>query len=558
MSGTTEHSDDSDLAKPTDLFDLIVIGAGINGGGIARDAAARGLRVALVEREDIGTGTSNYSGRLVHGGLRYLEQGDVKLVRESLRERERLFQLAPHLVKPVSLMMPFYSHNRRSSRAVRAAMIAYDVLSWDKSVSTHTVLSREKTLARNPGINADGLTGSAIFYDGQVVWSERMCVEVVLGAHADGCKVYTYAEVDGLIAEDQSVRGIRFTDRLTGERHALGARIVVNAAGPWVDAVLASDKRITGRYIGGTKGSHLVVGPFPGAPKDVVYYESHKDGRLVLVIPWGENFLIGTTDQRFEGNLDTVRADAGETEYLLGEVNRLVPGAHLQPSDILYTYSGVRPLPFNPGKSEWNVSRSHVIEDHAPEHRGLLSIIGGKLTTYRSLAEETVDIVFKQLGLKPKRCITTKLLFPGAHVQDWAAFRSDLAQSNLPPATIDRLVDIYGSRATDVIALGRADPALLQPLSNSVDAIAAELVFTYRHEFCRTLTDVMLRRTMIGHREGNGIEVAERAAEIIAPVAGWDEARCCREVADYRRYIVRFGKPDPTETSHDARPANAA
>ena len=281
----------------------------------------------------------------MHGGLRYLEQGDIRLVRESLREREILFKLAPHLVKPVSLMMPFYSHNRRSSRAVRAAMVAYDVLSWDKSVSTHTVLSREKTLARNPGMNQTGLTGSAIFYDGQVVWSERMCVEVILAAHADSCKVFTHAEVDGLIAEGETVRGIRFTDRLTGERHALGGRIVVNAAGPWVDAVLASDKRIKQRFIGGTKGSHLVVKPFPGAPKDVVYYESHKDGRLVLVIPWGEQYLIGTTDQRFEGDPHAVRADAGEVDYLLGEVNRLVPGAHLQQSDILYTYSGVRPLP---------------------------------------------------------------------------------------------------------------------------------------------------------------------------------------------------------------------
>ena len=531
-------------AKPTDIFDLIVIGAGINGAGIARDAAARGLRVALVEREDIGSGTSNYSGRLVHGGLRYLEQGDVRLVRESLREREKLFKLAPHLVKPVSLMMPFYSHNRRSSRAVRAAMIAYDVLSFDKSVGTHTVLSREKTLERNPGMNADGLTGSAIFYDGQVVWSERMCVEVVLAAHADGCKVYTYAEVDGLITEGQTVRGVRFTDRLTGERHALGGRVIVNAAGPWVDAVLASDKRITQRFIGGTKGSHLVVRPFAGAPKDVVYYESHKDGRLVLVIPWGDQFLIGTTDQRFDGNLDTVRADAGEVEYLLGEVNRLIPGANLDDSDVLYTYSGVRPLPFVPGKSEWNVSRSHIIKDHAPEHRRLLSIIGGKLTTYRSLAEETVDAVYKQLGLKPKRCITTELLYPGAHVQDWDAFRADLAETtSLPQATIDRLVSVYGSRATEIIALGRAEPALLQPLGNSGDAIGAELVFTYCHEFARTLTDVLLRRTMIGHREGGGVDLASRCADILAPHAGWDEARCKREVADYTRYVERFAKP---------------
>jgi glycerol-3-phosphate dehydrogenase len=565
MPSTMERLADagaSDALKPTDLFDLIVIGAGINGAGIARDAAARGLRVALVERDDIGSGTSNYSGRLIHGGLRYLEQGDVRLVRESLRERERLFQLAPHLVKPVSLMMPFYDHNRRSKWAIRAGMIIYDALSWDKSTARHTVLSREETLRRSPGMNADGLQGSAIFFDGQVIWSERLCVEVALAAHADGCKIYTYAEVDGLICEGQTVRGVRFTDRITGERHALGSRIVVNAAGPWVDAVLASDVRIKQRFIGGTKGSHLVVKPFPGAPRDVVYYESHKDGRLVLVIPWGEQYLIGTTDLRFEGDPETVRADADEVAYLLGEVNRLVPGAKLLESDILYTYSGVRPLPFVPDKSEWNVSRSHVIKDHAPDHGGLLSIIGGKLTTYRSLAEETVDIVFRQLGLKPRRCNTTTLLFPGAHVQDWAAFRNDLAEtSGLPQTTVDRLVGIYGSRATDIVALGREKPELLEPLGSGVDTLGAELVFTSANEFARTLTDVLLRRTMVGHTAGSGTGVAERAADILAPRAGWDRERRDQEVADYRRYIERFGMPGTAPESAKgprSQPANAA
>lgn len=243
-------------------------------------------------------------------------------------------------------------------------------------------------------------------------------------------------------------------------------------------------------------------------------------------------------------------------------MNRLVPGAKLDESDILYTYSGVRPLPFVPDKSEGNVSRSHVIKDHAPEHRGLLSIIGGKLTTYRSLAEETVDLVFKQLGLKARRCMTTNLLFPGAHVQDWAGFRTDLAQSSaLPPATVDRLISVYGSRATEIVALGRAEPASREPLSAVVDAIGAELVFTYTHEFARTLTDVLLRRTMIGHREGGGVDLAGRCADILAPRAGWDEERRRREVADYTRYVERFAKPGdaPGDVGRPrTQPANAA
>ncbi len=534
----------SSTAPAAAIFDLIVVGAGINGAGIARDAASRGLRVALVEREDIGSGTSNWSGRLIHGGLRYLEHGDIALVRESLRERERLFRLAPHLVKPVPLMMPFYKHNRRSSWTIRAGMLAYDILSFDKSTAWHFALSRQQTLERFKGINPEGLSGSVIFMDGQVVWSERLCVEVALAAHADGTKIYTYAEVNGLLYDGTKVAGIRYTDRLAGTSHELRAHIVVNAAGPWVDAVFADDAKNKQRLIGGTKGSHLVVNPFPGAPTDVVYYESKTDGRLVLVIPWGKHILIGTTDQRFEGDPETARADTSEVAYLLGEVNLLIPQANLQESDILYTYSGVRPLPYVPDTSEWNISRSHVIKDHAPEQAGLLSIIGGKLTTYRSLAEEAVDTIFKKLGKKPPRCVTASLPFAGARVSDWQSYRNDLARTGeLQRATIDRLVDIYGSRASDIIALGQGDPALFEPVDPATGAIGAELLFTYVHEFARTLTDVLVRRTMIGLNDTCGIEVVERAADLMAPRLGWNQERRDSEVAGYRRYIERFAVP---------------
>lgn len=526
------------------VFDLIVIGAGINGAGIARDAAARGLRVALVEKEDIGSGTSSWSGRLIHGGLRYLEQGDVALVRESLRERELLFRLAPHLVKPVPLMMPFYRHNSRSSWMIRLGMITYDVLSFDKSTVNHRTLSREQTIERFPNINTDGLLGAAIFMDGQVVWSERLCVEVALAAHSDGARIYTHAKVDGFLESEGAVTGILFTDVLTGERHALKARIVVNAAGPWVDAVLDGPKTGEKRRIGGAKGSHLIVDPFPGAPSDVVYYESRSDGRLVLIIPWGERYLIGTTDKKFDADPDTAMADTSEVEYLLGEVNSLIPEAGLTQEHILYTYSGVRPLPYVPEKSEWKVPRSHVIHDHAPQRRGLLSIIGGKLTTYRSLAEETVDAVFQRLGKKAPRCRTAQTLFPGARVADWEAYRRDIAaMTAAAPETLDRLVAVYGSRAADILALGRTDPELLAPFDPETGAIGAELVFAFRNEFCRTLTDALIRRIMVGLNSTCGRAVLERAADILARHEGWSDERRAAEIAGYTRYIARFDVP---------------
>lgn len=529
------------MSAPDIPFDLIVIGAGINGAGIARDAAARGLRVALVEREDIASGTSSWSGRLIHGGLRYLEQGDVRLVRESLRERERLFRLAPHLVKPVPLMMPFYAKNRRPPWMIRAAMIAYDVLSFDKSPPRHRVLSREETLKRFPGMSNEGLDGAAIFYDGQVVWSERLCVETVLAAHADGATIFTYSNVDELIHENGSAKGVRYTDTLTGERHELRGRVVVNVAGPWVDAVLTGTGRPSKRLIGGTKGSHLVVERFPGCPEDVVYYESQRDGRLVLVIPWGRYCLIGTTDIRFEDEPGEARADAEEMEYLISEVNRLIPDANLGEDDVLFTYSGVRPLPYVPDKSEGSVPRSHVIVDHGPEIKNLLSIVGGKLTTYRSLAEETVDKTFRLLDRKPAKCPTRDLPLPGARAANLERFGIELAAtSGLPRKTVERLMELYGSRAIEVWRIGADDPELLEPFDEVTGAIGAELILAFRDEFARTLTDALVRRTMVGMNAGQGVESVERAAEILAGHLGWDATRTEREIAGYHQYIRRF------------------
>lgn len=530
-------------------FDLIVVGAGINGAGIARDAASRGLRVALLEKEDIASGTSSWSGRLIHGGLRYLEQRDVRLVRESLREREHLFRLAPHLVKPVPFMMPFYGQNKRPPWMVRAGMIAYDALSLDKSTPRHKILSRKETLERFPGMEHRDLHGAAVFMDGQVVWAERLCVETVLAAHSDGAAVQTHAAVDELLLENGQVRGVGYTDEATGAHHELRGNVVVNVAGPWVDAVLRGTDKPTEQLVGGTKGSHLVVDPFPGAPSDVVYYESQRDGRLVLVIPWGERYLIGTTDIRFDKDPDEARADEEEMEYLLTETNRLIPGANLTPADVLFTYSGVRPLPYVPDQSEWSVPRSHVIHDHAPDMRGLLSIVGGKLTTYRSLAEETVDKVFTLLGRKPTRCITQHLPLPGAKVADLERFRKEFAAtSGLSGSTVDRLIEIYGSRAADVWRAAGDSPELLEPFDEGTEAIGAELVFAFREEFAQTLTDALMRRTMVGMSADQGLGSVERAAQILAQHLDWDSERVAEEIESYRRYVRRFDVPGREES----------
>ncbi|GAB4100448.1 glycerol-3-phosphate dehydrogenase [Sinomonas halotolerans] len=530
------------MEELTAPFDLIVVGGGINGLGIARDAAVRGLRVVLLEQDDLCSGVSAWSGRLVHGGLRYLEHRDFPLVRESLRERERLFRLAPHLVKPLRLIMPMYSHSRRPAWLIRVGMFVYDALSFDKKTEGHEVLSTQGTLERFPGIDPDGLRGSVVFTDGQVEYAERLCAEVAVAAAGAGAVIRTKARVEEPVFADGRVAGVRYRDVLTDTMHEVHAPVVLNVAGPWIDRIFRSGAPEQPRLNGGTKGSHLIVDPFPGAPDDVVYYESKKDGRLVLVIPWMGRYLIGTTDLRFDEDPGNARCDADEMSYLLGEVNELIPQADLTPDDVLYTYSGVRPLPYAPGVAEWKVPRSHVLHDHAPDLPGLVTVVGGKLTTYRQLAEDAVDDVFRRLGRKAPTCVTASLPLPGAG-GDAAAARTHLLGLGLSAQSADRLLALYGTRALDVVQEAAEDPGLLQVLHPGTGAIAAELVFAVRHEFAQTLTDVLARRMLLAFEPDHGSPVAAEAAAVLGARLGWDGDRQRDELAGYADWLTRLAVP---------------
>ncbi|MCK8610120.1 glycerol-3-phosphate dehydrogenase [Agromyces sp. C10] len=549
MAGRPEHR----AAAP---YDLIVVGAGINGLGIARDAAERGLHVAIVEQEDLCSGVSAWSGRLVHGGLRYLEHGDIPLVRESLRERERLFRLAPHLVKPVRLIMPFYARNRRPSWMIRLGMLAYDILSFDKSVAWHRILPTPAVRRRFTGMEERGLSGAALFTDGQVEYAERLCVELAIAASGAGADVITHTRVEGLVIEGGRVVGVRTVDR-HGERGELRAAIVVNAAGPWVDTV-AKDSAEGGavpasrapRLIGGSKGSHIIVDPFPGAPTDVVYYESQSDGRLVLVIPWMGRYLIGCTDRLFDQDPDAARAESDEIDYLLSEANALMPEANLTLDDVLYTYSGVRPLPYVPGVPEWRIPRSHIVHDHAATGRpGLLSIVGGKLTTYRQLAEDAVDTVMKQLGRRG-RTVSKEQPFPGARSADLDGFRRAFVQtSGFSKETAERLLGLYGVRAARVAELAASDSTLGERFDPDSPAVAAELVLAVEEEFARTLADVFARRTLLAFEPSHGLRGATRAAEILGDRLGWDADERRAQVAEYERWLDHLRVPTAESVS---------
>ena len=504
-------------------FDVIIIGAGINGAGIARDAAMRGLRVLLVDKGDVGGGTSAASTRLIHGGLRYLEHFEFGLVRESLKERETLLRIAPHLVRPLPITIPIYKQGRRGRGTIRAGMIAYDVLSWGKSLPRHRMQSARETLERMPGLNGEGLVGAAVYYDAQVEFAERLVVENVLDAIEHGATVWTYTRVVKLLSEGGRVAGVQ----LEGDFADFAiADLVVNAAGPWVDELVASDGK--NRLIGGTKGSHVVVAPFAGAPESAVYVEAVQDGRPFFIIPWNGNYLIGTTDVRFEGDPGDVRVESWEVDYLLAETNRAFPKAGLTRDNVLYTYSGVRPLPFTKNEDEQNITRRHFLRGH-PQFENLVSVVGGKLTTYRSLAEECVDLVLRKLGRELSRSETATTPLPGA--KKYLEFGRE--HRDAPEKIPSHWLRIYGSRAKHVATVAKR-------LNGVFDA---EIVFAFESEFAKTLADCFLRRTMIGLNGDLGLSEIGVAAEVGKRLLGWSEERARREVEAYGEEILKIKKP---------------
>jgi glycerol-3-phosphate dehydrogenase len=528
-------------------FDVVIIGAGVNGAGIARDAAMRGLKVLLLDKGDIGGGTSSWSTRLIHGGLRYLEHGEFRLVRESLRERECLLNIVPHLVRPLPLLVPIYKGARRGPWTMRAGMFLYDLLSFDKTLPSHRMLSRAEAL-EEAALEPEGLLAAAIYYDAQVQYAERLVVENALSAVEHGAQVVTYARVDRFITGNDGLRGVEFTSELTGKRNEARGRVMINAAGPWVDQILASgvDQTLSQvslgseRLIGGTKGSHIIVGPFPGAPTTAIYVEAQMDQRPFFIIPWNGNYLIGTTDIRYEGDLDAVQIEDNEIEYLLRETNRVIPSASLDRTKILYTYSGVRPLPFVGDKDEQSITRRHFIRKH-PQVDNLFSIIGGKLTTYRSLAEEMVDLVVKTLGRDSLKCSTNQAPLPGSDAADFEAFASNFRSQHRLSATIcDHLLRTYGVAAAAIMELVSEDPKLAEVIDQDTGAIAAEVVHAFKHELAQTLSDCLLRRTMVGLNSTCGVNAVDAAADVAQNHLGWSDQRRKSEIAAYRNYVGRL------------------
>ncbi|MEA5449307.1 glycerol-3-phosphate dehydrogenase/oxidase [Leptolyngbya sp. CCNP1308] len=533
-------------------FDLIVIGGGINGAATARDAALRGLRTILLEKNDFAGGTTSWSSRLIHGGLRYLEYFEFNLVRESLHEREVLLRNAPHLAKSLQMTIPIYRSGSRSYRIIQVGMVLYDVLSYDKSLPNHRMLSHKTTRQLFRAIDAEKLAGAGQYYDGQAEHAERLCFENILDAQQAGAVTLNYAQVEDIHLNDQRITGLTCRDLLSDETFEVTTHaktVVVNTSGPWVDAVcgLSESPVSKGRKIGGTKGSHIIVDAFPGAPDSALYVEAKSDGRPFFIIPWLGQYLIGTTDERYEGPLDNIKANDAEVDYLLKETNAVLPAAHLTREDVRFTYAGVRPLPYAEGKKAGSITRAHILHDHSKEGaKNLISLIGGKLTTHRQVGEEFVTAAFRKRGEAAPACPTHTRPLPGAILLDNPRVGQwhDRYRHRIPTAVLDHLIGIYGARTEDLLALVDEHPALAEPIVDYTYDIQAQIVFAVQAEMAHTFVDILRRRTTVCMHKNYGFAALPVVAQVLRDRCGWSEERCDRNIRTYHQFMAENCIPD--------------
>jgi glycerol-3-phosphate dehydrogenase len=524
-------------------LDAIVIGGGMAGAGVARDLALRGLSVALFEKSDFSSGTTSRSSKLIHGGLRYLELLDFGLVRESLRERETLRRLAPHQVRPLPFLVPIYADSTRSLIMVRIGLRLYDWLSPGRGRrERYRVLRPLEAVALEPAIRAEGLRGAGYYFDGLLLSPERLCLENVLSACRQGARAFNYCEVEEVVRGAEGVEGVRVRDLLSDRIHTVRARVIVNAAGPWVDRLreMAGISERGKRIIRTTKGIHCLLPRLT----DRAVYHSTRDDRMLFVIPWREFSLVGTTDTDFEGDLDRVHATREEVVYLLDEVRRAVPDPRVVADHVAYTYAGVRPLSFEEGTRESDISRQHRIVAEGPGDR-FLSITGTKLTCFRSLSEQVGDLVSRAVGRKTISR-TARLGLDGTdeemsrmEARVWLDVSPEATTTRLPRETLETLIATYGRGYSRLLDLAGKLPDGSERLCPQNPEIVAQLHHAVQDEFAVSLQDVLLRRTGIGTSRCQGRDCAESIGRRMGELCGWNPRRLHAELDAYRGHVAR-------------------
>lgn len=533
----------------TETFDLVVVGGGIIGTGAARDAALRGLKVALIEAVDLASGTSSRSSKLVHGGLRYLEQLQFGLVFESVNERQVLQNIAPHLVHPLGFLFPIFEHSPVKLTKLRLGLMVYDGMCLFRSPKLHTHLSSSKMAAQAPNLNRDKLQGGPLYYD-CMTDDARLTLESALDAQNAGALLLTHAKVTGMERDEAGrITGVKVVDQLGPQARTQPAVVrcasVLNATGPWTDTTRGSAKPL----LRTTKGVHIVV-PSARIPLDHTVVVLHPtDDRVMFVIPWGTETYIGTTDTDYHGDPRDVAADGEDVRYLLQAANSYFPEVHLGPKDVIATWAGLRPLIRQEGVDESAVSREHQIR---VDDDGLITIAGGKLTTYRRMGDEVIDTVVTEMKKGAHRPAGLRTVHtdrePLLGAVGWPTTKDPLATlramvrdavgDRLDDDVINHLTSRYGMRAIELSRFACADQARLERLVPERPEIMALVDWAVEEEQAFTVSDVMTRRTQLYFRDTEqGLTAVDKVAARMQLLLGWSDTERAHFAQEYRAEV---------------------
>lgn len=544
---------DTVAALAAETFDVVVMGGGITGAGIAREAALAGLSTALVERDDFAAGTSSRSSRLVHGGVRYLEHGHLGLVFEASRERRLLRTLAPHLVQPLAFTWPVYRGARIPRWQVRAALTAYDALALFRNVRPHRSLSRDALHAAEPALAVDDLLGGARYYDAATNDS-RLTLASALAAREAGAAVLNHVAVTGARHEGGRLVAVEVVDRVLGHEVVVRGRVFVNATGPWSDelaARLAAPGQAVpgGPAVRGAAGAHVAVPRHRVGNQDAVTIVSPLDGRVMFVLPAGAHTIIGTTERPATSGPDTIRATGTDVSYLLASTNRCFPFAQLTHDDVIAAWCGIRPLAAARADATRAGGTRAASREHAVHRRsdGLMSVTGGKLTTYRSMAVDVLRQVRQALRtqgatLPPwDRSVSRTTPLPGGDLAHLDATEHDAGHTAHDTAVGERLAHAYGSRWRNVWSYVQRDHTLGHRISDDLPYLLAEVPHAVEREGAATLADVLVRRTHVAFEtRDHGRAAARRIAPLVQDALAWTDAERDAQLARYDAEVARL------------------
>ena len=530
-------------ALTRESFDVLVVGGGITGAGVARDAAMRGLRTALVEKDDFASGTSSRSSRLVHGGVRYLEHGDLRLVFEASHERRVLRRLAPHLVRPLAFTWPVYAGARIARWKLAAGLTLYDLLATFRNVARHERLNAAGVLRREPRLLSRDLRGGARYWDA-LTDDARLTLATARSAIAAGATVVNHARVTALVHEGERVAGAQIVDELEGGEVQVTATVVVNATGPWSDET----ERLAGalaQAVHGSKGVHLMVPRRRVRNEAALTLLTPQDGRVFFVLPAGDFAVIGTTDTFEPADPDEVRASSRDVDYLLEAANHFFPAAQLDRDDVITAWAGLRPLVASDASADdpGAVSREHAVTERVP---GLVRITGGKLTTYRVMARDGVDAVQRSLGVRVTRSPTADAPLAGGGLADPLKAIGAATMLTGDAAVAGRLVHAHGDEWRAVWSLAEREAALAERIEPTRPFVLAELRWAVERELAFTLADLLIRRIPIAFEtRDHGRSAARRVVPLVAEWLGWDADRLGRELERYEAEVERLFGIEP-------------